>query len=110
LHVVDLDGARQGHPVQLDLVRRIAQEAPLELGGGLRSEADVERGIEAGVQRVVVGTAALDLELTTELALRFGERLVVALDTRSGTVAVKGWTEESDRALLELAEALIDVG
>ena len=110
LHVVDLDGAREGRPVQLDLVRRIAAVAPVELGGGLRTEDDVDRALEAGASRVVLGTAALDLDLTTELALCFGERLVVALDTRSGTVAVEGWTEESDRTLLELAEALIDVG
>lgn len=110
LHVVDLDGAREGRPVQLDLARRIVEVAPVELGGGLRTEADVDRAIDAGVTRVVLGTAALDLDLTTELAIRFGERLVVALDTRSGTVAVKGWTEESERTLLELADALIDVG
>src|SRR5947209_7700440 len=108
LHVVDLDGARAGYPSQLDLVRAIAAVAPVEVGGGLRRETDVQAVLEAGAERVVLGTAALDPALIRELARRHGERLVVALDTRGGMVTIKGWTEESDRSLLDLAGVLIE--
>lgn len=113
LHVVDLDGARQGRPVQLDLVRSIAGEAPVQLGGGLRSHDDVVAAFQAGVQRVVLGTAALNARLIEELAagpLGVGDRLVVAIDTRDGHVAIEGWTEKSGRELLDLARTLIGAG
>lgn len=110
LHVVDLDGARAGRPAQLDLVRRIAGTIPIQAGGGLRTEADVQSVVEAGAQRVVVGTGALDLDFARGLAERYGERLVVALDTRHGQVAVQGWVEQSEWTLIELARALIEVG
>ena len=110
LHVVDLDGARAGSPVQSDLVRRIAKVAPIQLGGGLRTAEDVAQAIEAGVQRVVLGTSALDMALIRDLAENYGDRFVVALDTKSGKVAVQGWTEESDWTLLDLARALMDTG
>jgi phosphoribosylformimino-5-aminoimidazole carboxamide ribotide isomerase len=110
LHVVDLDGARAGRPVQLELVRAIAAEAPVQLGGGMRTSDDVESALAAGVRRVVLGTAALDRPLITELAQAHGDRLVVALDTREGRVAVRGWTEASDWTLLDLARDLISCG
>jgi phosphoribosylformimino-5-aminoimidazole carboxamide ribotide isomerase len=110
LHVVDLDGARAGRPVQLDLVRRIAQTIPIQVGGGLRVEADVQSAVDAGAQRVVVGTGALDLDFARGLAERYGERLIVALDTRDGQIAVQGWVERSEWTMLDLARALIEVG
>lgn len=110
LHVVDLDGAREGRPVQLDLVRSIAGVASVEVGGGLRTAEDVEAALDAGAQRAVLGTAALDLDLISDLVVRFGERLVVALDTRSGMVAVEGWARDTERTLLELARSLIEIG
>jgi phosphoribosylformimino-5-aminoimidazole carboxamide ribotide isomerase len=110
LHVVDLDGARAGRPAQLDLIRRIAATIPIQMGGGLRTEADVQAAVEAGAQRVVVGTGALDLQFAGNLAERYGERLIVALDTRDGKVAVQGWVEQSEWTMLDLARALIDAG
>jgi phosphoribosylformimino-5-aminoimidazole carboxamide ribotide isomerase len=110
IHVVDLDGTRAGEPRQLDLVSAIAGVLPVQLGGGLRTEQDVACAADAGVQRVVLGTAALDLDLVSGLTVEYGERLVIALDTRSGMVATEGWTQESERTLLELAEALIGIG
>ncbi len=109
LHVVDLDGARQGHPAQLDAIRQLASTGPLQVGGGLRTEHDVARTLEIA-QRVVLGTAALDRTLIAGLARAYGERLVVALDTRDGIVAVQGWTEASDRSLLDLAQELLNAG
>ena len=110
LHVVDLDGARQGKPAQLELISRIAAVAPLQVGGGLRTAEDVEAAIAAGARRVVLGTAALDGSLVRQLAESYGDRLVVALDTRGGRIAVRGWTDASDWTMLDLARVLIDSG
>jgi phosphoribosylformimino-5-aminoimidazole carboxamide ribotide isomerase len=110
LHVVDLDGARAGRPAQLELVRLIAETIPIQVGGGLRVEADVQSAVDVGAQRVVVGTGALDLDFARGLAERYGERLIVALDTRDGRVAVQGWVEQSEWTMLDLARALIEVG
>jgi phosphoribosylformimino-5-aminoimidazole carboxamide ribotide isomerase len=110
LHVVDLDGARAGRPAQLDLIRRIAETIPIQMGGGLRTEADVQAAVEAGAQRMVVGTGALDLEFARNLAERYGEQLIVALDTRDGIVAVQGWVEQSEWTMLDLARAMVDAG
>lgn len=110
VHVVDLDGARSGSPVQLDVVGAITRVLPVQVGGGLRTDDDVARAFEAGAQRVVVGTAALDLDLVAALVVEHAPNLVVALDTRSGVVATQGWTQESERTLIELAQEMIDVG
>ncbi|MGH2441651.1 MAG: 1-(5-phosphoribosyl)-5-[(5-phosphoribosylamino)methylideneamino]imidazole-4-carboxamide isomerase [Chloroflexota bacterium] len=110
LHVVDLDGAREGRPMQLDIVRGIARVASIQLGGGLRTAEDIDSAIGAGVQRVVLGTAALDIERITEVASTYGERLIVALDTRAGRVSVAGWRETSDWTTLDLARMLTSAG
>jgi phosphoribosylformimino-5-aminoimidazole carboxamide ribotide isomerase len=109
-HVVDLDGARLGRPAQLELVKRMAAEIPVQLGGGLRDEAAVQHALSAGVQRVVIGTAAVDPDKVRGLTESFGDRLVVALDTRNGVVATEGWVESSGQTMIELARALTDVG
>jgi phosphoribosylformimino-5-aminoimidazole carboxamide ribotide isomerase len=110
LHVVDLDGTRAGRPVQLDLIRQIAAVAPVQVAGGLRTAEDAARALSTGARRIVLGTAALDVPFTRELAAMYGERLVVALDTRDGKVSVRGWTEESGRTLLDLAQELLEAG
>lgn len=99
LHVVDLDGARAGAPVNLDHVRRIVQVAgvPIQLGGGLRSVEAVAQATEAGVHRVVLGTAAYrDVDLLDEVVARIGDRLVVSLDARDGRLAAAGWVEQTE--------------
>jgi phosphoribosylformimino-5-aminoimidazole carboxamide ribotide isomerase len=99
LHVVDLDGARTGQPVNLDQVRRIVETAgvPVQLGGGLRSLAAVEQAIGVGAQRIVLGTAAYrDLDLLDDVVARVGERLVVSLDARNGRLAAAGWLEQTE--------------
>ena len=110
LHVVDLDGAKAGEPVNLDHVRRIvaAVDVPVQLGGGLRDSKKVEEAISAGVERVVLGTAAVrDPALAEAVALAHGERVVASLDARSGKVAAEGWTEESE---LEVTAAVAALG
>jgi phosphoribosylformimino-5-aminoimidazole carboxamide ribotide isomerase len=110
IHVVDLDGARQGRPVQLDLVGRIAAVAQVEAAGGLRTQENVQAAIDAGATRIVVGTSALDFDLMQCLIGHHGERIVVALDTREGKIAIRGWIESSKWSLLDLARQLIDSG
>jgi phosphoribosylformimino-5-aminoimidazole carboxamide ribotide isomerase len=110
LHVVDLDGARAGEPVNLDHVRRIvaAVDVPVQLGGGLRDSKKVEEAISAGVERVVLGTAAVrDPALAEAVASAHGDRVVASIDTRSGKVAAEGWTEDSE---LEVTAALAALG
>ncbi len=96
LHVVDLDGARAGEPVQLELVREIVRAVPgvlVQAGGGVRSLDAIERLLDSGVTRVVIGTVVLEQpELVTQAIERFGtDRLVVAIDSRDGWVATRGW-------------------
>jgi phosphoribosylformimino-5-aminoimidazole carboxamide ribotide isomerase len=110
LHVVDLDGAREGRPANLDAIERIAAAvaAPLQAGGGLRSLEAIDALLEAGADRAVIGTAALrDPELLAAALERHGERIVVSVDARDGRVAVAGWTESSE---LDAADALADLG
>jgi phosphoribosylformimino-5-aminoimidazole carboxamide ribotide isomerase len=98
LHVVDLDGAREGEPVNLHHVERIADElgVPVELGGGLRSIASIRRALAAGASRVVLGTAAFtDPDLLDEALSAFTSRILVAVDVRGGQVSVAGWTRET---------------
>lgn len=97
LHVVDLDGARAGAPVNLETVARIcdAAEVPVQVGGGLRQAEDVDAVLEVGASRAVLGTAALaDPALVEALAAEHGERIVVGADARAGRVAVEGWERE----------------
>jgi phosphoribosylformimino-5-aminoimidazole carboxamide ribotide isomerase len=98
LHVVDLDGAREGKPVNLDHLRRITREldVPVQYGGGLRSFVAVRDALAAGAQRVVLGTAAYtDVEFLDSVIAQWGNRVVVAIDVRDGFVSVSGWTEKT---------------
>jgi phosphoribosylformimino-5-aminoimidazole carboxamide ribotide isomerase len=105
LHVVDLDGARDGAPASLEHVRRIcaASGVAVQLGGGLRTAADVAAALGAGVERVVLGTAALaDPALIEALAAEHGERIVVAADVRGDLVVVEGWERSTSIGAEEL--------
>ncbi len=98
LHIVDLDGARDGEPVNLEHVERITSEldVPVELGGGLRSIASIRRALAAGASRVVLGTAAFtDPDLLDEALTAFTSRILVGVDVRGGKVSVAGWTRET---------------
>jgi phosphoribosylformimino-5-aminoimidazole carboxamide ribotide isomerase len=113
LHVVDLDGAREGRPVNLDHVRRICAvaEVPVQVGGGLRSAESVDEALEAGADRAILGTAAIaEPALIEALAGRHGERIVVSADARAGKVAVEGWELEASISSPQLIEALAGRG
>ena len=113
LHVVDLDGARSGEPANLDHVRRIADavDLPMQLGGGLRGSDAVEQALDAGAERVVIGTAALrDPKFLDAMLDRHGQRIVVGVDARGGMAATEGWVETTDQPALSLIEALTERG
>ncbi|CAN5432607.1 1-(5-phosphoribosyl)-5-[(5-phosphoribosylamino)methylideneamino]imidazole-4-carboxamide isomerase [soil metagenome] len=113
LHVVDLDGARTGEPANLEHVGRIdaAVDIPIQLGGGLRDSGKVEKAISAGVDRVILGTAAVrDPEMAEAIASAHGDMVVAALDSRAGKVAAEGWTEPSTIAPADLARTLTERG
>lgn len=98
IHVVDLDGASRGRPENLDVVEKIAAVGvPVQFGGGVRSRESLNRILEAGVSRVVMGTAAVkDIDAVSSLAEEFGEKLAIGIDSRKGMVSVEGWTEDCD--------------
>jgi phosphoribosylformimino-5-aminoimidazole carboxamide ribotide isomerase len=99
LHVVDLDGARDGTPANLEHVRRIAQEldVQVQVGGGLRTAAAAREAIAAGAARIVLGTAAYnDVDLLDELVEEHGDRVVVSVDAREGRLATAGWTAQTE--------------
>lgn len=107
LHVVDLDGAREGEPQNLQHLKRITDElrVPVQYGGGLRSFASAREALAAGATRVVLGTAAYnDVEFLDEAIAAWGVRVVVAIDVRGGHVSVSGWTEATQM----LAEDVIE--
>jgi phosphoribosylformimino-5-aminoimidazole carboxamide ribotide isomerase len=113
LHVVDLDGAFAGKPVNVAAVEGIiaATDIPLQLGGGIRDLNTVRAWLDKGVARVVIGTAAVrDPALVTSAARRYPGRVAVALDARDGMVAVRGWAETSELTALDLARRFEDAG
>lgn len=109
LHVVDLNGARSGSPVNIERVREItsAVDLPLQLGGGLRSQAAVEQALDAGAAKVILGTAALqDTELLDRLIAGHAGELIVSVDSRAGIAAVAGWEESGNVDALSALAAL----
>ncbi len=109
LHVVDLDGAKAGAPQNLDAVRRIAAavSCPIQVGGGLRDAESVAAVLEAGAERVVIGTAALrDPTFLDDMLGRHSDGVVVSVDARNGRIALEGWTEAGDESVVEAVAQL----
>jgi phosphoribosylformimino-5-aminoimidazole carboxamide ribotide isomerase len=113
LHIVDLDGAFAGKPVNAAAVERILETVglPIQLGGGVRDMATVEAWLGKGVDRVIIGTAAVrDPDLVKQAAKQFPGRVAVGLDARDGKVAVAGWAESSELSALEIARRFENAG
>lgn len=109
LHVVDLDGAKAGEPQNLDAIQRVAAavECPIQVGGGLRNADSVGAVLEAGAERIVIGTAALkDPEFLAAMVEAHGDRVVVSVDAKQGRVALEGWTEAGKEKVIEAVAAL----
>jgi len=106
IHLVDLDGAKAGHPIHIEAVRQIVARVgvPCQLGGGIRDEATIATWLEAGIERIVVGTQAFrDPEWFGHMARAYPDRLLLGLDARDGLVAAQGWLETSGTEALMLA-------
>ena len=106
LHIVDLDGAKVGKPVNTDTISAIAALGILniEVGGGLRDEASIKQLLDIGVNRVIIGTKAVqDFEWFSEMAQKFSGKIVLGLDAKGSKVATHGWTQDSSLTLLEFA-------
>ena len=113
LHVVDLDGAFEGRPVHLDVIEKMAAAAgiPVECGGGLRTDADIDALLARGVRRAILGTRALErVDELAALVRKYGDRLAVGIDAREGFVQTKGWTETSRTTAMELARRAAAAG
>ncbi|MBI3965972.1 MAG: 1-(5-phosphoribosyl)-5-[(5-phosphoribosylamino)methylideneamino]imidazole-4-carboxamide isomerase [Chloroflexi bacterium] len=113
LHVVDLDGAKAGAPVNVDVVGQICAQTTLrvELGGGIRDLAGVARVFASGVERAVLGTAAVrDPEFLAAALRAHGEKIAVGIDARGGKVAVQGWTVTTERLAVDVARAVGELG
>ncbi len=113
LHLVDLNGAFEGKPVNAGAVEavRAATEVPIQLGGGIRDMATIEAWLCAGITRVILGTAALkDPGLVRAACREFPDRVVVGIDARAGRVAVEGWAEQSETQAVSLARRFEDAG
>jgi phosphoribosylformimino-5-aminoimidazole carboxamide ribotide isomerase len=112
LHVVDLDGAREGEPKNLAVVGEIARAVsiPVQLGGGIRDEVTARRALGLGVQRVIIGTAALDPAAARTMIDAMGESVAAGIDARDGRVAVRGWLDTTEMRALDLARQLVGLG
>jgi len=108
LHIVDLDGAAAGEPVNADLVHRIVEEfpeLPIQLGGGIRDEDTVEAYLNAGVQYIILGTKAVnEPHFVSDLCVEFPRHIIVGLDAKDGKIAVDGWSKLSKHDLIDLAQ------
>jgi phosphoribosylformimino-5-aminoimidazole carboxamide ribotide isomerase len=112
LHVVDLEGARDGEPRNLGAVSAIlrAVRIPVQLGGGIRDEETGRRALNLGVDRVIVGTAALDAASAGRIIAALGGKVAAGIDARDGRVAVRGWLETSEVRAVELARRMVEMG
>lgn len=114
LHVVDLDGALQGKPINTAIVREICRahpDLPIQVGGGIRDEETVVTYLEAGVSYVIIGTRAVNTpHFVNDLCLEFPGHVMVALDAREGKVAIDGWSKLSNHDAIDLAQRLEDDG
>ncbi|MEI6427266.1 MAG: 1-(5-phosphoribosyl)-5-[(5-phosphoribosylamino)methylideneamino]imidazole-4-carboxamide isomerase [Pseudanabaena sp. ELA607] len=113
LHVVDLDGAKEGKPKNLKVIEAIARSIPIrvQVGGGMRDEATVRTVLNAGVSRVILGTAAVEhSQLVADLCADFPEQILVGIDARDGKVATRGWLTTAEVLAIDLARRIAAVG
>ncbi|WP_312046276.1 1-(5-phosphoribosyl)-5-[(5-phosphoribosylamino)methylideneamino]imidazole-4-carboxamide isomerase [Anaerotignum sp.] len=113
LHLVDLEGAKDGGTPNLEIIREIVKESGLlvEVGGGIRSEETIQKYLNVGVFRVILGTAAVENHgFLKDMVVKYGEKIAVGVDIKDGMVAVKGWTELSQESCFDFCEKLEKIG
>jgi phosphoribosylformimino-5-aminoimidazole carboxamide ribotide isomerase len=113
LHIVDLDGAKEGRPAQSELISKLAKASPLSVqaGGGIRRKEDIDRLLLGGVQRIVIGTRAMenwDWFKSLVHDPRYAGKIVLAVDAKDGMIAVRAWTQTSNRAAVDVARQVSD--
>jgi len=113
LHIVDLDGAAAGEPRNLEVIKEIAKAMliPVQLGGGIRHLETIEELLKAGIERVILGTAAVENPpLVKEACQRFRESIIAGIDAREGYVATRGWLQDTELTSVALAESMVQLG
>jgi len=113
LHIVDLDGAAKGELCNLDIITEIARAVliPAQVGGGIRHLETIEQLLKAGIDRVILSTAAVENpKLIKEACLKFSESIIVSIDAREGRIATHGWLQEVERNAVEFAKSMIRLG
>jgi phosphoribosylformimino-5-aminoimidazole carboxamide ribotide isomerase len=113
IHIVDLDGAKSGEPVNLDIIKDIARAmlVPVQLGGGIRDLETIEKLLKTGIERVILGTAAVENPgLVREACRRFRDSIIAGIDVRDGYVATRGWLKDTEQTAEALAESMAQLG
>ena len=113
IHVVDLDGALKGHGVNAAAIKRICEavSVPVQTGGGIRTMDDIEKKIECGIARVIIGTKAVsDSAFVKEAVRNYGDKIVIGIDAKDGMVAIEGWEKTSEYKAVEFAQKMADIG
>ncbi|OGO18238.1 MAG: 1-(5-phosphoribosyl)-5-[(5-phosphoribosylamino)methylideneamino]imidazole-4-carboxamide isomerase, partial [Chloroflexi bacterium RBG_16_50_11] len=113
LHIIDLDGAAKGDILNLDIIKDIARAAliPVQLGGGIREMATVEVLLKAGIERIILGTAAAENpQFIADVCRRYRESMIVSIDARHGMVATRGWVKNTGITAVELAKSMVKIG
>lgn len=113
IHIVDLDGSREGEAKILDIIKKMSGEVsvPIQVGGGMRTLDDIEQLLNSGATRVILGTLAVkEPEIVKEAVIKWGNRIVVGIDSKEGMVAIQGWEETSKMEAVELAKKMEAIG
>ncbi|HUV56756.1 MAG TPA: HisA/HisF-related TIM barrel protein, partial [Dehalococcoidales bacterium] len=113
LHIVDLDGAATGELCNLDIIKEIANVVliPTQMGGGIRQLETIEQVLKAGVERVILGTAAVEnCELVTEACRNYRESIIVGVDAWEGYIAIHGWRQQTELKAIEFAQSMAQLG
>ena len=113
LHIVDLDGAAKGEPCNLDIIKEIASAVliPVQLGGGIRQLETIEQLLKAGVERIILGTAAVENQrLIEEACHKFRESIIVGIDAWEGRIAIHGWRQATQLETIEFAKSMVKLG
>ncbi|EAF4484107.1 1-(5-phosphoribosyl)-5-[(5-phosphoribosylamino)methylideneamino]imidazole-4-carboxamide isomerase [Listeria monocytogenes] len=113
LHIVDLDGALEGRPINLEIIQKMKKAAkiPVQVGGGIRSMAQVDYYLESGIDRVIIGSAALtDPDFLRAAVQKYGAKIAAGIDAKNGFVATRGWLDVSQVSYLDLAKQIEKVG
>jgi phosphoribosylformimino-5-aminoimidazole carboxamide ribotide isomerase len=113
LHIVDLDGAATGEILNLEIIRNItsAMLIPIQLGGGIRQLETIEKLLKAGIERVILGTVAVEnQEVVADACRRYHESIIVSIDARGGLVATRGWVKKANLTAQELAKSMLKIG